>query len=357
MIINTTNEYKLNCEVKIFDPNNTSEDLWKQIVALYQIRHKDIYPDGIEPLPSYDILKTSLTQFSEYQDIERYIIITKDDKLLGMGSFIYYNECIPSYDQLKHIGTAYVLIYPQFRKKGLGTKLLQEIIKKAKDNNKTIIQTKVLTDIGKSFCEYLSGSLAKEGTENRLYLNQIDWDKMHKWKETEMKGVKNIKIETYHDLPEKHLKSFCEAYTEIANDEPSGELEEQKEITPEYRRSIEQEFKNDGTTLTTKIAVNSSDSVIGLTEILYDPDRGHRILQFMTGVIRKHRGQGIGKLLKADALFYIKKQYPEVKYIISGNANLNAPILHINNSMGYKKVLSRYEYKFSVETLSRKLKN
>lgn len=60
------------------------------------------------------------------------------------------------------------------------------------------------------------------------------------------------------------------------------------------------------------------------------------IHQRFTGVKEAFRGKGIGKWLKADLLFYIRDTLPGAKFIDTGNAGNNAPMLSINERMGFK---------------------
>ena len=92
-----------------------------------------------------------------------------------------------------------------------------------------------------------------------------------------------------------------------------------------------------------------------MTEILYDPRDGHRILQELTGVRPEFRGRGLGKWLKGKMILHIKETYPKAQRIITGNAESNAPMLSINERMGFKKYKGAEGYKFQTEELAKKL--
>ena len=62
-----------------------------------------------------------------------------------------------------------------------------------------------------------------------------------------------------------------------------------------------------------------------------EPEHVH---QDLTGVQEKYRGRGLGKRLKAEMIFQIRDNYPEAKFISTGNAMLNKEILSINQAMG-----------------------
>lgn len=51
---------------------------------------------------------------------------------------------------------------------------------------------------------------------------------------------------------------------------------------------------------------------------------------------------------QARMLLYIRKEYPGVKYVATGNADSNAPMLAINNRLGFKKHLAIKLYKLKL---------
>ena len=70
--------------------------------------------------------------------------------------------------------------------------------------------------------------------------------------------------------------------------------------------------------------------------MLYIPERKNMIEQLLTGVKQEHRGRGLGKWLKAVMLLRIKDEFSNVNTITTGNATSNAPMLSINNRLGFK---------------------
>ena len=68
----------------------------------------------------------------------------------------------------------------------------------------------------------------------------------------------------------------------------------------------------------------------------------------LTGVRQAYKGRGLGKMLKAEMLLYIRREYPDVKYISTGNADSNAPMLSINQRLGFKKYRPIKVYKLKL---------
>ena len=73
-----------------------------------------------------------------------------------------------------------------------------------------------------------------------------------------------------------------------------------------------------------------------MTEVLYRPSKDPLIYQELTGVPKKYRSTGKGKWLKAIMLQEVRKRWPTVTSVVTGNATTNAPMLSINERLGFK---------------------
>ncbi|NHJ05558.1 MAG: GNAT family N-acetyltransferase [Candidatus Heimdallarchaeota archaeon] len=340
-----------------FDPIKATDDELLKLFEMFNILFREREKD--EPLPSNEFrFKNFRHENPNFTD--HWFIAKQEDREIGFGILSARKEEAPNYEENKHVGYFQLRIISDFRRKGIGTDILKLIIKKATEKHKeiTTLQSSTIYESGFEFCEKLNGILAMESAENRCKFEEVDWDLMKEWTE---QGQNRAKVEGrylqwFDKCPEDIIEPFCNVYTETMNQQPLGELETKAKITPESRRKTEQMYDELNFIWHTVISREKNGAISGITDISYNPSRSHRIEQELTGVKEEYRGKGLGKWLKAEMLFFIRKKYPHVKFISTGNADSNAAMLSINNRMGFRLHHHSRTYKFKVSELEKKIK-
>ncbi|MFQ5920337.1 MAG: hypothetical protein ACE5I4_09900, partial [Thermoplasmata archaeon] len=122
-------------------------------------------------------------------------------------------------------------------------------------------------------------------------------------------------------------------------------------FTPERRRQDEAGVAEGGGTILTAVTREEDGTISGLTEMGYYPEEDWMIHQWMTGVRRPYRGRGLGKWIKAAMLLRVREEFSQVRVVRTGNAFSNAPMLSINERLGYKLYREGMEVQISVEDL------
>ena len=354
MISISINELKFN---KV-DWTKAPEELCRKNYHFVNIIRKERDPDD-PPLPWELWLQLVREEDPKY---ERYnwVVLTNEDeeeKIIGSAGFNYVTPKAPNYETDKHLVGIRIQIHPEYRKQGIAKCLLGKVLEALK---KITDVTKVFggsyLDAGKKFCIELGGKESQIGSENRLKLEEVNWDMMKEWRSLgeDLGKRENVKIEFFEDCPEDIIQEYTEIYTETMNQQPLGDYDGKIIDTPETRREEEEEEeKNKKRRLEwyTMVTREKDGKISGLTEMLYHPDTSHKGYQNLTGVKEKYRGKGLGKWLKAAMLFWYHDKYPNIKYISTGNADTNAPMLSINERMGFKTFISNTEYSFEAEKL------
>lgn len=92
-------------------------------------------------------------------------------------------------------------------------------------------------------------------------------------------------------------------------------------------------------------------TVVGISDVVWQPSAPDRTYQLFTGVRRDRRGLGLGKGLKAAMLRHVRAALPSVGLMVTGNAEANAPMLAINSRLGYAVHKVAGTYQIGVDTL------
>jgi mycothiol synthase len=338
--------------IEEFDPKSASDDLWDKYFLFLENLQREVHPS--DPLLSRGFWKKMAIDPHPETRVHRWIVFPDKyrERIIGRGLMSYQTNISPSYKVNSHIVSGGVEIANNYRQQGLGTECLKTLIAKARELSKSTFQTNnVILQSGHLFCVKFNGEKAIEGSENRLYLKDVDWKLMNHWRNGH-KNPDGVFIETFSEVPDRDIKEFVDLVSEIANQQPLGKLESRFKATPESWKMSERRCKEKGIQNVTMITREKDGAISGMTDRYYLPEESYRINVGFTGVKEKYRGRGLGKWLKAEMLFHIREKYPSVKYELTNNATSNAPMLSINHRMGYKTFTTHTGYKFKINDLS-----
>jgi RimJ/RimL family protein N-acetyltransferase len=95
------------------------------------------------------------------------------------------------------------------------------------------------------------------------------------------------------------------------------------------------------------------DQCVGGTEVTFESWQPTVALQQNTAIDPDHRGHGLAKWAKAAMLERIRDERPEVEMVRTGNAGSNAPMLAINDALGFHVVDTRTEWQAAVADMPR----
>lgn len=346
--------------IEPFEVKTASEDHWHRYFALDEAIFREIAPDPNDPPQARAMARAFMVEPGPYRHVERWIALpaqgaAKGEHFIGFGSVSFYTPQAPDYAENKHIAFAEVKVGEPYRGQGVAQALLRTLLEAAVKQGATTIQGQAAHPAGHALCKHLGGTMAIEEAENRLKLAEVDWSMIQSWKAEGPARAPEVRIQSFTEAPEADLGAYTQVYTAVMNQQPMGKIENQMVITPQSRRVQEQELKKKRIEWYTMISREPDGAISGLTEMYYSPDEPHRIFQGLTGVAERYRGRGLGKWLKAEMLLDVRKRYPNLKFVATGNADVNAPMLSINRRMGFKRYIGFSMYKFKVNELCHRL--
>jgi mycothiol synthase len=335
-----------------FDPCTAPEDLLERYFDFEDGMFRELETD--DPLPLRERRRDSIRDTSLQRKVSRWLVIGDIDgkeEVIGKGEIIFVPEEDVDYEECGHIAVINLGVDERFRRQGLGTELLGVLVEKAvEEGGVRTIETFSFQESGWRFCDKHGGREALEAAQSRLQLAEVDWEMMEQWryagaKRNEERGTR---LRSFEVVPEEMLEEFVGLYNEIVDEVPVGELEMRERVTPASRREDE---ARTGRGWYTKVSQEADGSLSGLTEMVHDLGMPYRVEQHLTGVRDEHRGRGLGKWLKAEMVFFIRDELPEVNIINTGNAATNTAMVSINERMGFKRHHKELCYRFELEAL------
>ncbi|MCD0444929.1 GNAT family N-acetyltransferase [Glycomyces sp. A-F 0318] len=152
-------------------------------------------------------------------------------------------------------------------------------------------------------------------------------------------------------VPEDLVDTMCRMETMIMAEVPLGEIEAEPErMDPEKLRGKEAVYAAEGRTWLHSVAVErATGEVRAWTEIAIDDGDDRNVLQGITIVDPAHRGHRLGLLLKLANLRQLRAHAPGIAHIWTDNADVNAPMIAINELLGYTTVDANAEYQLKLE--------
>jgi GNAT superfamily N-acetyltransferase len=336
-----------------FIPKEATEDLWEAYFTLSEMIFREFNKKG--RLPDRGVVRGFFSTPSPLYSVKRWMVFDKAERAVASASISYDPELSPDYESNKHVFQARISVAPSYRRKKIASFLLKYINETASLMGRDTVVAEVDNTLGLNFCKYLQGELVHEEVQHRLYMEDIDWQLVEKWIEKGRIKSPKTKIELFQECPESDIEEFSRVYTEIINQRPTGDMEQELITTPESRRIEERNLKKRGIEWYTMISREPYARISGLTDIMYNPEEPHRVNQYFTGVLAKYRRRGLAKRLKAEMLVVIKNKFPEVEHITTSTARNNRPMRSINKELGFQPIKTCFMFRWALRDLEQRV--
>lgn len=133
--------------------------------------------------------------------------------------------------------------------------------------------------------------------------------------------------------------AFVEAVNEIEGLMPLDGLDQVPETFDRARLDAQAALQAARGRLLWNLAVveRATGRCAGYTNISFKPDHPALVSQWGTGVVSACQGRSLGKLLKLAMLDRVLEQLPGARFIETNNAAINASMIAINDSLGFRE--------------------
>lgn len=257
-------------------------------------------------------------------------------------------------DYAPYLGGGGTVLAP-WRRLGVATRLIREVLALMRDLDKRLLTIGAHTDSGHAFLHRLGAVEKHRSIENRAYFDRLDWTALQGWDD----GVagEGLHWERHAGrVPMPVLESLLGDFTRLIADIPLGGLEHApiRFEMAGYRRWYET-MDRVGGAHHLLVLRDANGGVAGMCEASWDPRSADRAWQQLTAVSRECRGRGLAKALKAAMMRQIRQHHPDVRLMITGNAEVNAPMLSINRRVGFEVHRRHADYQVTRDTLDASL--
>ena len=248
-------------------------------------------------------------------------------------------------------------VLPEWRRQGLGRRLLGTAAAAAQADNRTLVILETVSTIpaGAAFAARLGAEVGLETHTNLLALADLDPRLLAAWLAPDPARAGFELIGWDGPTPEEYLADMAALVNGVDNLSPRGTLQvEDEQVTPAHVREWEQTNAALGHIVWTLMVREPRQdwrlgAVAGYTGVRWNPRQPTILRQQGTIVWPQYQGHGLGRWLKAAMLDRVLRERPAVRFVRTDNADANAPMLKINTDLGFRPYLAASVWQVPLE--------
>lgn len=264
-------------------------------------------------------------------------------------------------DENRHLLEFMILVKRDRRRQGWARRLLAEVADYAARENRSLLMSFTFSSVpaGDAFLRRTGAEVGLETHTNQLDIADLNRELLPLWQQRAADRATDYELVLWTDgYPEESLEQVARVW-DAMNRAPRGSLQmEDFHFTAEHVRDFARSDRERGNETWSIVArERATGELAGFTEVSWHPNRPQIVQQRGTGVLAAHQNRGLGRWIKAAMLEKILRERPQVKYVRTGNADSNAPMLKINHELGFKPYVSHSVWQVPLERVQTYLKS
>jgi mycothiol synthase len=244
------------------------------------------------------------------------------------------------------------------RREGVGSQLFERICATSADEGRTLLTwtTSDAVPAGEAFSRRLGAQPARANRTSELSLGDVNWQMTDEWTKARLARARGYHLEMIDGVFPEHLRADAVTFHHIMQTAPREDLEVGNVLVgPDDIAELDRALLEAGRLRWTALMRDPTGACVGGTEATFEHWEPALVLQQNTGIDPAHRGLGLAKWAKAAMLDRIRHDRPEAQKIRAGNAFSNAPMLAINDALGFGVIGTRTEWQSNVDDARRAL--
>jgi GNAT superfamily N-acetyltransferase len=259
----------------------------------------------------------------------------------------------------QQLGNVELRVAPPYRRLGIGSSLMAAVAMRAKVEHRRVLAgfSWDLVAAGELFACWVGGEDKQVIRRSDLDLRALDCDVVGRWLDV------GSEVRDQYDLwlvvgayPVDQYAAIAEVEA-VMNAVPHDDLDVEDEVRDaDWVAQREQEqAQSPGERWTIFARERATQRLVGYTQVFFYDDWPGHVDQGNTGVHPDHRGHGLGRWLKAAMIDRIVGEKPESFRIRTHNAFSNAPMLTINNELGFVVTAKQTVWEADVDEVLRRV--
>jgi GNAT superfamily N-acetyltransferase len=248
-----------------------------------------------------------------------------------------------------------VLVRRDRRRQGIGSRLFAEIHDETVKLGRSLLVWSTFDTVpaGESFSRRLGAHIARLNRTSELLLASVEWKTIERWARAKRARALGYHLDMVDGVFPEHLRADAATLHHIMQTAPREDLDiGDTIIDSDFVADVDQALIEAGRTRWTALVRDADGACVGGTEVIFDPSDPKTVHQHNTGIDATNRGLGLAKWAKAAMLRRIRNERPEVVRVRTENAFSNAPMLAINDALGFRVVSTRTEWQLAVGDVS-----
>lgn len=291
----------------------------------------------LDPWPSWEIARARLT--TQRSDIREILLsAVEDGRLVGAAGVTLF---LPDNT---HLAQLQVYVAPDDRRRGIGRLLLAEAESRAREAGRTTAVATVFVGSGSSSVGQFFASATGWQVANEAAVKAVDlatasptWVALQEGVDAALGEYRLELVESR--IPDAYLDDYCELLTAFLGQVPLGDLDVEEAVwTPERVRANEERRLAVGSIWIGAVAIAPDGRLCGFSDLSIDEQDPRHATIGGTLVLPGHRGHRLGLGMKLVTHRRVLTRFPSCTYVETDNADVNAQMNAVNESMGYRTV-------------------